>query len=326
MKRFIATAVAGLILIAWAGGAEVKPPLRLEWTDQAGGRFVAPAADRPTVLLFVRPEQLQSQEAVRTAGAYGKKANVAAVLSGPRAGASVPDWSGSVLADPDYKLSGQFQVRVWPTTVIGNSSGEIVGVIAGMPKAFAADLDAYMQRASGRIDAMELKNRLAAHGTVADTPAQEAARHWEVAHRLLGRGHFSEAQSEVEAGLKKAPASPQLKLLQAKILLHYSEATEAQKVLDSVPAGIVPPWHVDVLRARAARIVGRLDEAQRLAEGAVKLNPQPSEALYELGQIHQARGDWQKAAEAYRRAFELCEGGRNLAAEPPVGGQGDSGR
>jgi Tfp pilus assembly protein PilF len=49
---------------------------------------------------------------------------------------------------------------------------------------------------------------------------------------------------------------------------------------------------------------GKLDEAEAQLQKAVTLNPDPSLALYRLGQVYEKKGDVQKAMETYRGALE----------------------
>ena len=54
---------------------------------------------------------------------------------------------------------------------------------------------------------------------------------------------------------------------------------------------------------------------------AIALNPDPAEAYYALGLLHQHKGEWEPAAKAYRAAFESTVPGRTIKApEPPSGG------
>ena len=51
-----------------------------------------------------------------------------------------------------------------------------------------------------------------------------------------------------------------------------------------------------------------------LIDAAVKLNPNPAEAYYFLGQVYQQLKQADKAAEAFRMAFEATEAGRRVMA------------
>ena len=46
------------------------------------------------------------------------------------------------------------------------------------------------------------------------------------------------------------------------------------------------------------------DEAEALLQKAIIVNPDPTLALYRLGQVYEKKGDIQKAMETYRNALE----------------------
>jgi Flp pilus assembly protein TadD len=55
------------------------------------------------------------------------------------------------------------------------------------------------------------------------------------------------------------------------------------------------------------------DSAATVLARAVRLNPEPGEAYYALGLLHEQRGDWTAAAKAFRCAFESTPAGRLVA-------------
>ena len=48
---------------------------------------------------------------------------------------------------------------------------------------------------------------------------------------------------------------------------------------------------------------------------ALKINPDPAEALYFLARVHEHAGEWQQAAEAYRNAYEKSPAGKSLTEQ-----------
>jgi Tfp pilus assembly protein PilF len=49
---------------------------------------------------------------------------------------------------------------------------------------------------------------------------------------------------------------------------------------------------------------GDLDGAEAELQKAIMLNPDPTLALYRLGQVYEKKGETQKAMETYRKALE----------------------
>src|SRR4029453_11299433 len=103
-------------------------------------------------------------------------------------------WGGAVVLDPDYAASGQMQIHVWPTTVLVNAAGEQVAHLGGISNVYGKELAAYLAFAGGTIDRAALTQRLATTQVVGDSSEQMAARHLEVAERLLEKGHAGEAK------------------------------------------------------------------------------------------------------------------------------------
>lgn len=295
----------------------------LKWTgkDTRGGAVSVPAADRATVMLFMRADQPQSLSALKQLGATLKgvaDVQVIVVVNGEQAAAQAEQLGKSddchwpVVADTDYAASGKFSVRVWPTTVVVSSTGQVLAHLAGLPKNFAMELDAHAAFAAGRINQAELDRRLANNDLVADNADQVAKRHFQVAQRLMDKGLVEAARAELAEGLKLNPQSPALQLTMVRALLAMGDSREALKLLDRVDVSSTSPAQINLLRGKALAALDKWDEARAALLEAVKLNPQPAEAWYELGRVYQHQDDQRSAADAFRRAFETTETGRKV--------------
>ncbi len=337
-------------------------PEKVEWSGQdiAGRPVKVPAPDRPTVLLFAMADQAQSNQAIEQAKAVLEKTGVRAQGSGPPTapppgpGAAAPaapppasafqvaavitgagveaaakkladegKWPFPVVIDRDYAISGRMGVHVWPTTLVISSAGEPLAHLAGLPGAYAADLEAHLAFAAGRITREELAGRLAAHRVVAGTPEQVAHRHLLVAERLLEKDLLDQARQELARGLAIKPDDPALQAAMIRVLILQNQLPEAQAGLDKLDASRLPPWQVALLRGRLLLAQGQFDQAVEPLARATQLNPNPAEAFYALGLVHQRRGDWQRSAAAFRSAFEATPVGREVApATQPAGPAG----
>jgi predicted Zn-dependent protease len=217
-----------------------------------------------------------------------------------------------VVADTDFSASGHFGVRAWPTAVIMDADGHRVGRIPGLPAHFSRDLDAFLARAEGKIDDAALKQRLEDTSAVSDTPQQAAARHHQVAQRLIERGMVDAARKELEQGLAAEPKDPHLNLLMARVQVMLGESQAALDRLTSLEGQAMPHWQVGVIKAAALVALKRFDQAMPVLEETLKLNPKPGEALWLMGIAQQNRGQWQEAAAAYRAAFESTQDGKDV--------------
>ena len=324
-------AILGGVLVTGVGADPVPAPVSVKWSaaDTAGGKVAVPAADRPSVVLFVRGDQPQSKQAIRQAKAILKNydaAQAVVVLSGqqngrtPAQAAESLGWTGPVVLDSDYAASGTMAVHVWPTTVVVAASGVQVAHLPGISGTYSNELDAYLAFASGKINRDTLMQKLKASEVVGDTAEQMAARHLQVAGRLLEKGFLEEAQGELAEGLKRQPRNAPLQVALARVLIRKGAAQDikqAMEIDEKLDAASVPAWQRSLLKGEILVSRKQWDEALPAFQEALKLNPEPAEAQYELGRIYEQRGDMPHAAQAYKAAFEATPVGKGLAGTTP---------
>jgi tetratricopeptide (TPR) repeat protein len=290
------------------------------------GTKVSVPVDRPSLIAFVRPDQEQSKQAIKQIQSIAgdtTTAQVIVVLSGPLPPERVAAFARELpagwltVADPEFAASGKMNIHVWPTTLVVKSDGLEVAHLAGMPKSFASELHAYLDLALGKINETTLKQRLGANDIVTDGPEQVAARHLQVAQRMLEQGHIEQARGELNQGLKHNPQDPMLQLTLARVHVLLNEPAKGVEILDRLPAGSVPAWQLALVRGRALVALEKWSEAKSILPDALKLNPNPAEAHYLLGLCHQHDGDFRAAAEQFRLAFEKSAAGQKLVSSPP---------
>ena len=94
----------------------------------------------------------------------------------------------------------------------------------------------------------------------------------------------------------------------------FTEALSAQEAGDDARATALLNEVIAIAPQQAAphtnlgivyRRMGRLDDAVREYETAIRLNPGDAEAYHDLGLAHRTRGAFAEAERAYRRALEL---------------------
>lgn len=328
-RRWFPIAVA-VLATGIQAHAQTKPAALVKWAgaDIDGQPVMIPAADKVSVVAFVKPDQPQSEEAIRQIAASVKDAKdvqVIVVVSGKEAAGQAKamkeqgKWPWPAVADPSFGISGQMDVHVWPTTLVVRPDGQQAAHLAGLPKSFSFELDAYLKFASGKFDDVALRSKLTTREVVTDSDEQKAARHLAVAQRLLEQGRTDQAMGEVDAAAAIRPDDPQIKLTRARVLLVSGKSDEAMAAIDALPPAAVPPAQRNVLRGRALIASEKWAEAKEALTNAVKLNPDPSEAHYLTGLVYQHEGDWPHAAESFRLAFETSPAGRKIAVGKPPG-------
>jgi tetratricopeptide (TPR) repeat protein len=316
----LAWTVIAALTAGRARGADAPPAVRLRATAVGGAPIAVPDAAHPTVLLFILAGQPQGAQAITDlADAVGKTPDVrvVTVVDGADAAGLARQLATDkhpwpIVLDADHTLSGNLGVHAWPTTVIVSPAGARVGHVAGQPKTYARKVEAYVDLAAGRIDRAALERRLASHDAVLDSPEQMAERHVQVASRLLQKGLVEQSRAELARAVALRPKDPAIQAELADLLLSAGDAASAAAVLDQIApsAAAATGTRTKVLRGKLLIASGKWDEAKALLMSAVQLNPDPAEALYQLGLCYQHDGDWPRAADAFRRAYEHAPGRR----------------
>jgi tetratricopeptide (TPR) repeat protein len=314
----VATATA-LFLSAIAVIGQTAPAAQLTTKDLAGKEVSVPHAKQATILLFLRTDQEQTAPTIAGVKKALEKlpaAQVLIVLSGKLPAERVKAFAGKVswpvILDPEYTIVGQFQIRVWPTNIVIMSSGQELKRFTGMPQSYLGSLEAYLAFATGRIDRATLDKNLSSSDVVADSDQQMAARHLQVARRMMEKRLLDQAWRELGEALKLQPSDPELQLTKAEILLLLGKPSEALAALSSLDAKSTMSSTFGVLKGSALVATGKYDQAIEILKGAVKLNPNPAQAYYYLGVAYQNKKLTSQAAAAFRAAFEATPMGRTV--------------
>ncbi len=296
-------------------GAEKAPPIN--WTAKDIGQTeVHVPAKQPSLIAFLRADQDQSRNALQAIKAALKEpvgVQVVLILSGPlaetHAKAIDAPAGAAVVADTDFTASGKMGIHVWPTTLLVDANGEQLAHLAGFSRSFSTELDAHLAFATGQIDAATLAQRLAARSVIADGPKERSARHAQVAEQLLLKGQTAAARTEVDEAVKLQPDEPVAKLALARVQMAEGKPADALLTLDTIPAAAIPAWRSAVVRLGALLALERWNDAKALVDDVTKLNPEPAEAFYLVGRLWHHEQDWQKAANAFKSAYESAMNG-----------------
>src|SRR4051794_39318891 len=126
-RRIRASSFLLLAAFAHAAVGQTSTASSATWTgkDSQGHAVVLPAEGKATVVAFLRPGQAQTDDAIKALAALQSRGDlqVLAVVSGDDAPTLATalvkaKWTGPIVIDDDYGLSGKLEVKVWPTTVI----------------------------------------------------------------------------------------------------------------------------------------------------------------------------------------------------------------
>ncbi|MFO0831701.1 MAG: tetratricopeptide repeat protein [Phycisphaerales bacterium] len=226
------------------------------------------------------------------------------------------DISATLAFDPDRTLYGKLGLIVFPTTVIMGKDGKLVEVISLHNPDYKNTLTAYLQHTLGQITDEQLKQKLAEHASEDGTPKSLASAHRALARSMRQKGQLDAAREELSKAREQDPDNKEVLLDIADLDMAAGNLDEAEsmvgKVLESQP---------DHRRARQLKGIAlfhrnKLDEAQRVLEEALSLNPSPEVIHYYLGQICEKKGQQDKALEHYREALQRFMHEGSAGAEP----------
>jgi predicted CXXCH cytochrome family protein len=324
-----ASVPSGITTAPRVPAADSQEPVVAKWSarDISGTDVNVPVERRPSVLLFLRVDQAQSQQVLKMVSAATPQiglAQIVVIFSGPQAEEHAQAFratktvSWPIIADAEYSLSKPLGVAVWPATLVVQDDGVVVAHRGGAPLSLTVELQAYLDLATKKIDHEALRTRLAAVNDDSrgranrdaplpgDEPGPRAAWLLEMGRKLREQGQTEEALALLADGLKLQPDSVPLQVERIRALADLRQATLVLDLLKRLPAGALPAWEPELLRGRMLAAQAQWDEARRLAAavlaGVKSDSPLRSAAHYLMGTIYEHDRNWEKAAQEYRAA------------------------
>ncbi len=214
------------------------------------------------------------------------------------------DVSCPLFIDSGRKAYGDYGVRVFPTTVLVNSEGNIAYDIPSHPLTYRMKLDGYVRRMVGEINDEELEHALSPQKDRKDSDTLEAMRLHNLAMKFVKMKMFDQA---VDTAIKSVDAKPDLIEPLTLLGFLYLETDEADKALETFNrAAEIAPDSNDVKTGLGGALIlhREYDKAIEVLEGAAVANPYPHMTYYELGKAYEQKGDKDRSIEMYKKAIE----------------------
>lgn len=240
---------------------------------------------------------------------HGKPFDCVGVMSGPGAKDSLQslDPNGHallpVLLDPEFALWGKLGVVAAPTVVVVGSDRTVRWAKAGYGYDFIPSFHTQLAQALGITD--NTADASVRVKTLENTSSRARfERHAQMARSLAQRGRTELAIDEFKKAQSLDPNAVDVVLELGELLCRTGQNEAALKTASEAKVKserekartlLISGW--------ARRQMGELDMAQSLLSQSVELNPRSPRALYELGQVVEARGEVEKAAAYYRQAL-----------------------
>lgn len=273
-----------------------------------------PTAGRVTVLVFWRPGQPFSEEALSDLVALSPVLGVrgVGVVALAEAGSQGRAPSGlpfRTATDRDRQISDAFGVIVFPSTAVIDGQGVLRAYVPSRNSNYRTLVEAHTLRALGAISDAELAERLARVGEVYGHDAEAAQAAYKRGTALAADKRLEDAAREFAQALLLRPDFTEAHLQLGYVRLDMDDAAQAlrefQFVLAKNPTSPGARVGVGIARTR----LGEVEEGIRLLEEAVVLNPEPVRGHYELARVYEARGNVERAVYHYRWAFlKLLQG------------------
>ncbi len=244
-------------------------------------------------------EKLRAQDA---------KFDCIGVMSGPGADGALRSRDAEareafpVLADPKFAFWGKLGVIAAPTAVVVGADHRIQWIKAGYGYDFVAGFHAQLTKALGLGGRPESTVRVETLENTSDRARHD--RHIQLARTLARKGRPELAIVELEKLRRLDPNSVEIALELGEVLCRAGRNEEALKLSSGIKAEMpADKARALMISAWAQRQLGDANAAASLLAKALELAPRSPRILYELGKVHQARGDRDKALECFRAAL-----------------------
>ncbi|RPJ20260.1 MAG: tetratricopeptide repeat protein, partial [Planctomycetaceae bacterium] len=199
-----------------------------------------------------------------------------------------------------------------PTAVVVGTDHKVRWIKAGFGYDFVAGFHAQLNEALGLAGSGDPGVHVQ---TLENTSVRSRRdRHVQLARALAKKARWESALHELEKARELDPNAVEVALELGDILCRAGKNEAALKTVAQVRTESAQDnAHVLLVSAWAKRQMGDTGAAESLLTKALELAPESPRILYELGKVHQAEGDSEKALACYRRALAEVYGDAEAA-------------
>ena len=207
-----------------------------------------------------------------------------------------------IVADPNFAFWGKLGVIAAPTAVVVGTDHKVRWIKAGFGYDFVAGFHSQLKEALGLGGAA---GTTAPVQTLENTSVRSRRdRLIQLARALARKGRWEPAVGELEKARELDPNAVDVALELGEVLCLAGKNEEALKTVAQVKAELSEDKaRVMLVCGWAQRQMGDISAAEAILTKALELAPESPRILYELGKVHQAKGDVQKALDCYHRAL-----------------------
>lgn len=214
-----------------------------------------------------------------------------------------------ILLDEEFGLWGKLGVIAVPTVVFVGKDDKILWIKAGYGYNFVPVARVYLNKALG-IEQDTSAEDAAKIKTVENyTVTARAERHLQMAKMFEEKGRIDSAIAETQKAIDLDPNSVETVLELGGLLCRAGRSKEALDVTDKLNVTKGPMGAKRLLISGwAKRQMGNLEAAEKDLLEATRVDMRSGRGYFELGRVYQARGEKDKAIEAYYHALTLVYG------------------
>lgn len=247
---------------------------------------------------------------VNNLGDNAERLDVAIAVDDPNAGSifqskeKEPAAGIHIFLDTEYKLWGKFGIIVIPTVIISDTNDTVLWVKAGHGSDFAPVIQARLNQALGIAQEIDPNDAGQVKTVQNTTVTARIKRHLQMVKILLQKGRHELAISEIKKAKEIDPNSVEVRLELGELLCGINQGKEALEVIDKIKTtNKAEKARALLISGWAKRQMEELDTAEGLLLEATNLDSKSSRGFFELGKVYQAKGEVEKAMQAYHRAL-----------------------
>ncbi len=278
--------------------------------------------DRVLAVIFMPPGESQFQriatEIEQVITEFQEKAKMfdfVGVLSGPagkealESGKLISKKAFRILLDDEFGLWGKLGIIAVPTVVFVGKDDKILWIKAGYDYNFVPVARVYLNKALGIAQDTTAEDAAKIKTVENYTVAARAERHLQMAKLFEEKGQIDSAILETQKAIDLDPNSVETVLELGTLLCRAGRSKEALSVTEKLNVTKGPMGAKRLLISGwAKRQMGKLEAAEKDLLDATKIDMRSGRGFFELGRVYQARGEKDKALEAYYHALTLVYG------------------
>ncbi|MHC4413784.1 MAG: multiheme c-type cytochrome [Planctomycetota bacterium] len=291
------------------------PVFSLSRGDGVPGQYeLEPLKGPPAVILFWRPQQELSLEALRDLGMVAaelgtERIRIVGVDSARSSAQEVQaalgggDVSFPILLDPQRELYGRFAVIVSPTTFLVDAEGVLRFKVASHARHYSRIITARLRFLLGDIDEEQMNQEIEPTVLKIDHDLAAALRMYNLGRKLQGEGKPQEAVAMYEKAVSQYPSLPE-----ARCALGFMRLTSGDLDAAAQHFQTALTYQPDAPLARLgqAAVLARTGQSRQAEQILLALLGRTSIAIrvrYELGRIYYSRGEEKLAATFFQDAL-----------------------